>query len=61
MLCSLKGDEIECMVRLDFPTANNEAEYKTLVAGLNLTKVARAASVVIHYYSQVITNQANGD
>ena len=49
------------MVRLDFPTTNNEAEYETLVAGLNLAKAARATSVVIYYDSQVITNQVNGD
>ena len=49
------------MVRLNFPTTNNEVEYKTLVEGLDLTKVARAASVVIHCNSQVVTNQVNGD
>ena len=49
------------MVRLDFLTTNNEAEYEALVAGLDLTKAARAASVVIYYDSQVITNQENGD
>ena len=49
------------MVRLDFPTTNNEAEYKALVAGLNLAKVAGATSVVIYCNSQVLTNQVNGD
>ena len=49
------------MVRLDFPTTNNEAEYETLVAGLDLAKVVGAASVIVHYNSQVITNQVNGD
>ena len=61
MLRSLEGDEIECMVCLDFPTTNNEAEYEALVIGLDLTKVVRAASVVIHCDSQVVTNQVNGD
>ena len=61
MLSSPEGDEIKCMVRLDFPTTNNETEYETLVAGLDLTKVVGAASVVIHCNSQVITNQVNGD
>ena len=46
------------MVRLDFPTTNNEAEYEALVAGLDL---ARATSIVIYCDSQVITNQVNGD
>ena len=41
------------MVCLDFPTINNEAEYKALIVG--------ATSVVIYYDFQVVTNQVNGD
>ena len=48
VLLSPEGDKIECMVRLDFPTTNNDAEYEALVTGLDLAKVARAISVVIH-------------
>ena len=61
VLRSPEGDEIKCMIHLDFPTTNNEADYETLVAGLNLANVVGLASVVIHYESQVITNQVNGD
>ena len=61
VLRSLEGDEIKCMVHLDFPTSNNEAEYETLVAGLDLAKAVGAARLVIHYDSQVVTNQVNGD
>ena len=61
MLRSSEGDEVECMVHLDFPTTNNEAEYEALVAGLDLAKVAGAKSVVVHCDSQVITNQVNGN
>ena len=61
MLLLPEGDTIECMVRLDFPATNNESEYKALIAGLDLTKTAGAAKVVIYYDSQVITNQINGD
>ena len=60
MLLSLEGDKIECMVRLDFPTTNNEAEYEALVARLDLAKVAEAESVVLYCDSQVIDNQVNG-
>ena len=60
VLLSLEGDLIKCMVRLDFPTTNNEAEYKTLVVGLDLTKAARAARVVLYCNFQVVTNQVNG-
>ena len=61
MLLSLEGDKMECMVRLDFPTTNNEAEYEALMAGLDLAKATRVASVVIHCDSQVVTNEVNKD
>ena len=60
-MLSPEGDVVEYMVRLDFPTTNNEAEYEVLVAGLDLARAARATSVVICSESQVITNQVNGD
>ena len=49
------------MVRLDFPTTNNKAEYEALVAGLDLAKATGAVRVVIHCDSQVVTNQINRD
>ena len=49
------------MICLDFPTTNNEAEYETLVARLDLAKAAGAANVVLYCDSQVITNQVNED
>ena len=61
ILLSPEGDQIECMVRLDFPTTNNEVEYEALMVGLDLAKVAEVASVVFYCDSQVITNQVNGD
>ena len=61
VLLSPEGDVVECMIRLDFPTTNNEVEYEALVAGLDLARAARAISVVIYCDSQVITNQVNGD
>ena len=61
VLLSPEGDVAECMIHLDFPTTNNEAEYEALVAGLDLARTARATSVVIYCDSQVITNQVNGD
>ena len=56
-----EGDKIECMIRLDFPTTNNEAEYEALVAGLDLARAAGAGNMIIHCDSQVITSQINGD
>ena len=49
------------MVRLDFPTTNNEAEYKALVTRLDLAKAAGVTRVVLYCDSQVVTNQVNGD
>jgi len=43
-----KGDKIECMIRLDFPTTNNEAEYEALVVGLDLARAAGAENMIMH-------------
>ena len=57
---TLEGDKIRCMIRLDFPTTNNEAEYEALVARLDLAKTAGAENIVVHCDSQVVTSQING-
>ena len=44
-----------------FPKTNNEAEYEALVAGLDLAKAARAENIIVHFDSQVVTSQINGD
>ena len=54
-------DKVECMIQLDFPTTNNEAEYEVLMAGLDLVKTAGAGNVIVHCDSQVITSQINGE
>ena len=56
-----EGDKIECMIKLDFPTTNNKAEYEALVVGLDLAKVVGAENMIIHCDSLVITSQVNGD
>ena len=56
MLHSLERDEIECMVRLNFLITNNEVEYETLVAGLDLAKAAGATNVIMYCNSQVVTS-----
>ena len=60
MIQTPEGDEIRCMIQLDFPTTNNESEYEALVAGLDLTKAARAENVVVYCNSQVVISQVNG-
>ena len=49
------------MIRLDFLTTNNEAEYGTVVVRLDLAKAVEASNVVLYCDSQVVTNQVNGD
>ena len=56
-----KGDKIECMIRVNFSTTNNEAEYEALAAGLDLAKAVGAENIIIHCDSQVITSQVNGN
>ena len=61
VLHNLERDKVECMIYLDFPMTNNEAEYKTLIAGLDLAKAAGATNMVLYYDSQVVTSHVNGD
>ena len=49
------------MMRFDFLTTNNEAEYEALVAGLDPAQVVGALSMVVYCDSQVVTSQVNGD
>ena len=49
------------MVRLEFHTTNNEAEYETLIAELDLARAVGAENMIIHYNSQVAINQVNGN
>ena len=56
VLHSLERDTIECMVCLDFPITNNEAEYEALIAGLDLAKAAEAENLVVYCDSQVVTS-----
>ena len=37
MLLSPEGHSLYAIVRLDFVTSNNEAEYKTILVGLRIT------------------------
>ena len=59
MIPTPEGDKIQCMIRLDFPTTNNEVEYEALVAGLDLAKAAGVENVVVHCDSPVVTSQIN--
>ena len=47
------------MVRLEFHTTNNEAEYEALIARLDHVRAIEAENMIIHYDSQVVTSQVN--
>ena len=61
MLRSPMKDTIECAVRLQFSTTNNEAKYEAVLLGLDLAKAAGAKVAIIHYDSQVMVGYINGD
>lgn len=56
VLHSPEGDEVECMVRLDFFTINNEVEYEALIARLDLAKATGVANLIVYYDFQVVTS-----
>ena len=61
VLFSLEEDRIECMIRLEFHTTNNEAGYEALIAGLDLARAAGAKNMIMHCDSQIVTSQVNGN
>ena len=61
VLYTPEGDKIECMIRLDFPTTNNEVEYETSVARLDLAKAAGVENMVVYNNFQIVTSQINGN
>ncbi|XP_075633534.1 uncharacterized protein LOC142605996 [Castanea sativa] len=57
VLKSPKGDKLKYTTRLQYQTTNNEAEYETLLKGLELAKSLGAELVLVHRDSQLIINQ----
>ena len=51
---------MEYVVRLQFQTTNNKAEYEVLLQGLELAKSLGVDSVVIQGDSQLMIGQVNG-
>ena len=61
VLESLTGEKINYVLRLEFSSSNNEAEYEALLAGLWLAKEMRTEQLIIYSDSQLVVNQVNGD
>ena len=47
------------MIRLEFHSTNNEAEYEALIVGIDLVRATGAKNMVIHSDSQIVTSQVN--
>ena len=54
VLKSLEADTLKRKVRLHYQTTNNEAEYETLLKGLELAKSLGAESVLVQGDSQLV-------
>ena len=60
VLKSLEADKLKHKVRLHYQTTNNEAKYKALLKGLELTKSLGAESILVQGDFQLIMGQVNG-
>ena len=56
-----EGETLKYVVRLQFPTTNNEAEYEALLIGLSLAKALGAKSLIVQADSQLIIGKVKGD
>ena len=57
VLISLEGEILKYMVKLQFPTTNNEAEYEALLIGLSLARVLKAKTLIVQADSQLVVEQ----
>ena len=61
VLISPEGEILKYVVRLQFPTTNNEAEYEVLLTRLSLAKVLEAKTFIVQADSQLVVGQIKGD
>ena len=59
ILISPEGHKIHWAIRFGFKGSNNEAEYKALIAGLNLARELQVHNVKIVSDSQLVVNHVN--
>ncbi|GJY13908.1 reverse transcriptase domain-containing protein [Tanacetum coccineum] len=60
ILTDLDRKEITYALRFGFPTSNNEAEYETLIAGLELTLRLEVCHLQVFTDSVLVTNHVKG-
>uniref|UniRef100_A0A2N9HN36 RNase H type-1 domain-containing protein n=1 Tax=Fagus sylvatica TaxID=28930 RepID=A0A2N9HN36_FAGSY len=56
-----KGHLLKHAVWLQYPTTNNEAEYKALLIGLRISQVLGATTLRVQSDSQLVVGQVNGE
>ena len=61
VLISPEGEILKYVVRLQFPTTNNEAEYEVLLTRLSLARVLEAKTFIVQADSQLVVGQIKGD
>ncbi|XP_042460238.1 uncharacterized protein LOC122043709 [Zingiber officinale] len=61
LLISPQEDILSLAVKLNFKATNNEAEYDTLLAGLQAARHMGAARVVVYSNSQLVAQQVAGN
>ncbi|KAI3448680.1 hypothetical protein Pfo_005345 [Paulownia fortunei] len=57
---SSQGDKFQYVIKIEFATSNNKAEYKALVAGIKLAHATGARKLIINSDSQLVVNQVGG-
>ena len=57
ILTSSEGIDIEYALRFGFHTSNNEAEYETIIAGLNLAHSLEVDQLEVYSDSQLVVRQ----
>ena len=55
------GERIEHVIRLGFPTSNNESEYEVILAEVDLSKSVSLEKLIVHSNSQLVAGQVNGE
>jgi ribonuclease HI len=60
LLISPRGEMFEFAIYIQPTVTNNEAEYEALLRGLQYLKEAKAISVEIYEYSELVIKQWNG-
>ncbi|GJW56092.1 reverse transcriptase domain-containing protein [Tanacetum coccineum] len=60
MIVNLKGTEFTYALKFKFTTPNNEAKYKTAIAGLRITKEIKIKEITVFVDLHLVANQVNG-